>query len=454
MKLSTFNILALLFSIQIFTIKFCESSSDKNLISSLSVQKNHLSIKVDKAFKNKFLLEDFFATYESDIDLEKLDDSLLVLPFISNVISIVWISGRTYYIDSLDEDFYESLKTIKEVFKRMYPDTTWNGELIPRTLVKNRLTPALPHPEGKKRTALLFSGGLDSVTSSLYHRNEEQLLITVNGHWDLPLENKDLWNARKNQLINFGEKHGHQNSFIHSNYYEFLNRKVLDHYSQEITSWRIFTVEGIGWAGLCAPLMALKGYDTLLHASTITWEFNFPAAANPFIDDNLFFAGMGLKHDLFELNRLDKCEFIANLCATQNIDRPYIRVCEERALKNCCNRCQKCIRTILELVVIGEDPRSYGFMGNVHKIVAQSKEFMKMHETGATTVWHFMHIQKKLQEQVAQGRSVPEGLTWLLTYNLKKKITAEIKNQRRLDWRDFVDLLPDIQIPPVIHLGF
>jgi hypothetical protein len=429
-----------------------KDTPEKNIIRSMQVDKNHLTIQVDPSFKEKFLKDNFFATYEEDIDLELLDPSLLVLPFIANVISIIWISGRTYYIDALDEDFNSSLVTIKKVFKRMYPDTSWDGELIPRKLVKNNHT--AQSQSDKKRTALLFSGGLDSVTSSFYHRDEEQLLITVNGHWDLPLKNRELWRARQAELRSFGEKHGHTSAFIHSNYYEFLNRWVLDHYSHEITSWRIFTVEGIGWAGVCAPLMALKGYDTLLHASTITWEYNFPAAANPFIDDNLYFGGMRLKHDLFDMNRLGKCAFIAQLCRDTDSERPYIRVCEERALKNCCSHCQKCIRTIIELVVVGEDPRAYGFDCDVSAILAQSKEFVKAHKTGSTTIWHFMHIQKELRKQKDQGKTVPEELEWLLPYNLKKKITDDIKNQRKLDWRTFVDLLPGIKVPDTIELGF
>ena len=425
-----------------------------NLIDEVIVKKNHIKIKINERFKKKYLHGNFFATYDKDINLEKLDYSVQVLPFICNVISIVWISGRTYYIDSLDEDFYNSLPTIKEVFRRMYPDTKWEGELIPRKLVKNTFTQPKVEPGEKPRTALLFSGGLDSATSSFYHRHEKQLLITINGHWDLPLYDKGLWEERRDELLAFGKKYGHQNSFVTSNYYEFLNRWVLDNYSHEITSWRIFTVEGIGWAGLCAPIMALKGYPILLHGSTITWEFNFPAAANPFIDDNLYFAGMRLKHDLFDMHRLEKCEYLAKVCNEEGLDRPYIRVCEERIVENCCTICQKCIRTIIQLVIAGEDPHKYGFNCNVESILKRSKKFMQEHGTGATTVWHFMHLKKRLKQKEKDGEPIPKGLEWLLTYNLKKKITSEIRNQRKLDWRTFVDLLPDIKVPDDIELGF
>lgn len=428
------------------------NSGEVNLIDELSVTKNRIDIKINAGFMKKFLTNNFYALYEEDLDLTKLDDSVLVLPFVSNVIAIIWISGRTYFIDSIDQDFYESLRVVKEIFRRMYPKTKWDGELIPRKLVKNNLC-YHPEPEEKERTALLFSGGLDSITSSINHRDKKQLLITVNGHWDLPLWDKQLLKERKKDLCAWGKENGHENSFINSNYYDFLNRPFLDTYSPEITSWRIFCVEGIGWAGLAAPLMALKGYPTLLHGSTITWEFNFPACANPFVDNNIRFCGMRLKHDLFDMHRLGKCEYIGDLCKTGCIKAPYIRVCEEKTVGNCA-KCQKCIRTILELVVAGEDPRAYGFSCDIEKVLRNSEEFMDSHGTGATTVWHFMHIQQKLRAKIALGEKIPKGLEWLLTINLKKKITTEIKNQHKVDWRTFVDLLPDIEIPEHIEPAF
>ena len=267
------------------------------------------------------------------------------------------------------------------------------GALIPRKLVKN--TYKHTSKEGKERMALLFSGGLDSTASSLYHKDKKQLLVTVWGHWDLPLHDKKLWDVRKEQLREFGARYGHENTFIKSNYYSFLNRPVLDTISHEISSWRIFTVEGIGWAGLVAPLMLLKGYPVLRHASTVTWDFNYPAAANPFVDDNIKFSGVRLKHDLFDMNRIEKCEYIAQLCKQEQLEKPLIRVCEEKIVGNCC-KCQKCVRTILELAVIGENPRDYGFDGDVEKVLKKSESFMAHHTNGATTVWHFKHIQEKL----------------------------------------------------------
>ncbi len=417
-----------------------------NLIESVTVQKNVIKIEINEGFKKKYLLGDFFAQYDKDINLEPLDYTIQIMPFIMNVVSIVWISGRDYYIDAMDEELYASLEKVKEVFRRMYKKTSWQGRLIPRKLVKNTAPFSSTDRSENQYLALLFSGGLDSTASSLYHRHKKQLLITVWGHWDLPLHDEKLWNIRAEQLRDFGREYGHENAFIKSNYYSFLNRPVLDKISPEISSWRIFTVEGIGWAGLAAPLMLLKGYPELRHASTVTWDFKFPAAANPFVDDNIHFSGCWLKHDLFDMNRIEKCAFIADLCKKEQLSIPQIRVCEEKIVGNCC-KCQKCVRTILELIVIGEKPADYGFDISEEAALRKSKEFMDKHTTGYTTVWHFMHMQELLAQRKARGEKIPQDLEWILSVDLNKKITKDIKFQDTINWHDFADLLPDIIIP-------
>jgi len=440
--------------LSIITLAFMSPTYSMEFIEDFKVTKNRVEIKVNKDFAKKFLKCDtFFAEYAEDIDLTQLDRTVVELGLLGNCIGIIWAWGKELTIEAMDEDFYHSLPIIKEVFRRMYPKKSWDGELIPRRLVKNTFTTPARAPGEKERTALLFSGGLDSITSSLMHRDKKQLLITVNGHWDLPLYDKKLLERRRIDLEAWGAQYGHQNTFINSNYYSFLNRDVLDKYVKEISSWRIFAVEGIGWAGLAAPVMALKGYQQLLHGSTITWEYNFPACANPFIDDNLFFAGMRIKHDLFDMHRLAKCDYIARVCKEEGIEKPFIRVCEEKKVHNCC-KCQKCIRTIIELFVAGENPREYGFNCNVEKVLEKSRKFMSDHGTGSTTVWHFKHLQKRLREKARNGEQIPESLEWLLTYDLSKKITSEIKCQKRLDWRNFCDLLPEICVPEDIEPAF
>ena len=108
------------------------------------------------------------------------------------------------------------------------------------------------------------------------------------------------------------------------------------------------------------------------------------------------------------------------------------------------------MRTILEFYIVGEDPREYGFPRPVDQVLKETRKFMAHHTTGSTTVWHFKHMQQYLQEMQKKGQPIHEDLNWMLTAHLgfDKKVTSDIRGQKQLDWHDFIDLLPDIEIPP------
>ena len=129
-----------------YPVSICESKS----INISYCAKNSLRITINEEFKKKYLNGDFFADYDSDINLEQFDYSVLSLPCIMNLISLVWISGKTYYIEEMDTELFDSLDRVKEVFICLYPNTLWDGQLIPRTLKQHTYT-----FHGSDHTALL-----------------------------------------------------------------------------------------------------------------------------------------------------------------------------------------------------------------------------------------------------------------------------------------------------------
>ena len=65
----------------------------RKLIKEVRVQNNRIDITINKKFKNQYLKDDFFVEYDTDVDLSTFDYSIITLPFIMNVASLVWISG-------------------------------------------------------------------------------------------------------------------------------------------------------------------------------------------------------------------------------------------------------------------------------------------------------------------------------------------------------------------------
>lgn len=335
-------------------------AQDQDLIKQIRVTDHRIDIVVNSEFKKAYLRDDFFAEYNNDINLKGLDESLLIMPFIMQVISLVWISGKYYYIDSMDYLLYKSLKVVKEVFEHLYPNTQWCGELIPKKLVNNA-DMFVMHKKNNESIALMFSGGLDSTCMSLRRLEKKQLLVTARGHSDMPLDDDQQWNAVYKRIEDFAQLYGHEVSVVRSNYRNFLRRGYLHKLSPDITCWRLDAVEGLGWIGLAVPILLSKGYNTLLIASSLTWDCPYQHAPMPLIDDNVFCAGLTFQHADFDLQRVQKAEFITALCNAYSIQKPFIRACQKDKVGNNCGKCEKCIRTASCFIAVGAYPNEYGF---------------------------------------------------------------------------------------------
>ena len=53
-------------------------------------------------------------SYPQGIDLQDLPPSIVDIPLITNVIPVIWLSGKEYTIEEMDEDLYYSLIKIKD----------------------------------------------------------------------------------------------------------------------------------------------------------------------------------------------------------------------------------------------------------------------------------------------------------------------------------------------------
>lgn len=408
------------------------------LIKQVVVKDNKLTVVAHKRFTQQYLKEHFFVEYQNDIDLEKLPRSIILMPFIALIISTIWISGEIYTIDEMDCEFYQSLERLKKVIQVLYPKTPWEGKLIPQRLVS---TPRVPFKDSNY-IALLFSGGLDSTVSSLFHADKKQLLITAWGQWDLPLEKPEVWNEVKERLVSFAKRHGHSSTFIRSNYVTFFKWEYLNTLSPEIPKWRLYAVEDVGWAGLTAPILYAKGYSVLKIASSDSWNTGYPILANPFVDNALTFAGIKIEHDLFEYRRQDKISFLASYNKKTDSKPDILTVCA-RAISNCCH-CSKCLSTALGLLVLGENPQMYGFNVSRELLIEAAKKHVSKEDLDFIKIERFKGIS-----QAALEKGYSEDMRWVTEIDFESKYqeTYEYAFQQRISWKALSELFPHVSVP-------
>jgi len=359
----------------IYTVVFTSPNAHPDLIESFEIiNKSKIVVKANQLFSRRFIKEDFFVEYDESIDLTKLDESIVTIPFILNIIPVVWISNETYSIDVMDKDLYHSLQKIRKVFQAFYPHYSWSGELIPKKLVTNIISPS--NEQDQPALALLFSGGLDSVNTLISHIDTKKLLITAWGA-DVKIREKNKWARVREQYRKFSQNYEYDHIFVKSNFREFIETSYL---YNKFPRWWVRASFGLSFVGLTAPLLVLRNISTLLISAGHTIEHSDPHGSHSAIDNNISFAKVSVYHAQADKDRVQKIVNISIICKEKNLQLPHLWVCCADPLGKNCLECEKCIRTCTNIIAAGQEPREYGFNIDVKNVVQKVRKLLKRNE--------------------------------------------------------------------------
>ncbi len=411
-------------------------SATQPLIRTKSIKDTSVCFYLSAEFSKEYVRQPLLLSYPQEIDLKSLPPSIVEIPLITNVIPVIWLSGKEYTIEEMDEDLYYSLIKIKDFFKRFFYNTSWEGELKPERLVKN-----IP-PKTNFQSAALFTGGLDSTTTVFRHFDENLTLISFN-------------DAHKN-AIDFAKTHHFNFYTIYMNYYDFLKLTSLDKASIDISKWFWDTSMGLSWVGAAAPFLYAKGISLLYIPSGFTWQaFIFADGqtlrqpACPLIDENLSPMGLRVQHDIFTMTRTDKIKFISTFCTEKNIPKPRLVVCNRHKRSDTsyshCNRCVKCYLTMLDILAIGENLQDYGFTLSEQEFISKFQSYietLKMRRGGTYAACY--DTQNYLKQNIKRlPQTYQSFYNWFISVDLWAMIDESSNRPPRtipFNWDDYQDL--------------
>jgi hypothetical protein len=298
-----------------------------------------------KPIKKYLLRNTFFVEYDHHVETGSIDQSVLVIPILSMIAPIAWGIGADIEIDSLDESYLKSLHIVREVLAKWYPRFSSSGTLNVRSVVRNRF--------GGNGTGLLFSGGLDAVTSYARHKDDKPDLISV---WDCDprLHEEEKWSCVIGAARLLAERDGVNYLQIRSNL-TYFNERLLN-YEFGFSSWYEEVAHGLLLLSMCAPITAARGIGRVLIASSNPQDRLEPWGSHPEIDNNVSWADVAVVHDALEMSRQQKMSY---MCATNRQYLTDMKVCHYSPVN--CTRCEKCARTIVGLCMEGVNPRDCGF---------------------------------------------------------------------------------------------
>ena len=349
---------------------------------------------------------------EYSVPVGKVPAGIAVIPFVCNVLPLVWLTDAELLVPELDHEFYMSVPAFKLRFVEMYPHVKFAGKMTVGRFIERHV-----HEDRKERNALFFSGGVDAMASLLAHRDEKPDLVTVWGA-DVRLHDYAGWENVRKHVRKIADGFGCKSIEIKSNLRTFINPRTPE-LSYDWGGYWAGIQFGIGIISLEAPLAFSLGHSVAYFASSYSPEYRrkHPSASDPRIDERIRFCGIRVIHDQAEYNRQEKVDHIVKYVSEQNTELP-LRVCWiAGGGKNCC-RCEKCYRTIMGLLASGADLKRYGFQITRSQLT-DIEPFLKRKLWFAGDVCFWKEIQDKFIEMKGRVR-VLEGTDWIYTFDFDK----------------------------------
>ena len=383
------------------------------------------------------------------VNVEKIPDGIAVIPFICNILPIVWVTDSVLHVTELDQDFYECIPEIKKGYKVLYPEVAFKGNIIVDKLTDNKED---THPATPYSSALFYSGGVDSTDTLLRHLHENPVLFSIWGS-DIRFDNEEGWNRMYGAMQKTAMQYGLTDQVIRSRFRTFLNEGALGRrFKKEFPGgWWHDAQHGIGLLGHIAPLAWLYGIKSFYIASSYCPKDGLVQIAScPEIDNTVRFAGCRVYHDGFECSRQDKIHNIVTYCRAAKKYFP-LHVCWETQTGQNCSKCEKCYRTIAGFLAEGEDPNHYGFcvteknLAEMFPYLVNKKVFFKRNlavlfediqervrnnkqELCKTGYWKFLQWLDEADFSHPETITVPAGITSAD----KKKDIVKVKNPVKL----------------------
>ena len=389
------------------------------LVDSINICKNRIDISYSLEgewgrFFNQN--EPFFVEYSEDIS--SVPKGVAVIPFICNILPIAWLCDADIHLPELDEDFYNSIPDFKAGYEKMYPMFSFKGNIIPETLILSE--------NSGKNTAAFFSGGVDAFTTLIMHRDEKPALITLWGS-DVPFEDVAGWDIVQNHTKSSAELFSVNSLIVKSSFRRFIFEGLLSSFvSDSGDGWWHGFQHGIGLIGHAAPYAYVKNVTTVYIASSNIPEYigQYTCASDPTIDNYIRFCGCSVVHDGYPYSRQEKVRLIVDYTKKSKSPVP-LRVCWISRGGGNCGVCEKCLRTIMEIVSEGANPNDYGFEWGLNEI--KSAEFRIKHIIQVGYVNLYWKVSQKQMVENADRIENYEAYKWFVDMDLDKVNSSLIK---------------------------
>ena len=222
----------------------------------------------------------------------------------------------------------------------------WDRSLTRVPVMAEGGLPVAPSPD--RQVACFFSGGVNSFYSVLEHLDEIDQLIFVRG-FDIRRDYQEVWDRIAVSIRDAAAELGKPIVEVDTNFQE---------YSDQFLNWNFYFGAALAGVSLALSSMFRKVYIPASHS----YAQLLPWGSSPLVDPLWSTESLEIVHDGCEAGRIEK---VARIARSETALK-YLRVCfqnrrpEWKDAYNC-GQCEKCLRTMLNLYLVGALDRCQTF---------------------------------------------------------------------------------------------
>lgn len=330
------------------------------------IQNNRLTYKFDipKGFEKYFNPKyEFFIEYPENINLNKIPESILAVPFVANMMLLTIARPAVVKVKQLDKAFYNCIENIAAGFSRIYP-----LQGISFNVAADEIIDCAYQPEEKYTQ--FFTGGVDATSALIETADKKPKLINIWGG-DILLEDDYRYKKNKKYFENVCKEYDLEFSTIKSSLRFMFNEGTLDRFALDNlkSTWWGAVSHNIAMISLMAPFAYIKKIKTHYIASSYSEHQKLRPCSNySFINNPICFGNCKVEQIDPFLTRDDKINKIKK--AYDETEKGFhLYVCHYPIDGDNCSKCEKCYRTILSLIEKRLDPNYFGFVVNKKTIL-------------------------------------------------------------------------------------
>ena len=378
------------------------------------VQKVIYEYTAPEEFKNYIKGENYLFVEFPIQGTEEVPKSVLTIPFVGIMSTATMLLGIRIRVSELDKTFYKSLTNIEHVFQKIYRTDKIQIKVSVDSIVECNY-----EVSSNNNRTLFFTGGVDATSALVATYDEKPILLNIWGG-DLRLTDEASHIALDQYLNRITAAMSLDYYFIKTNAREMFDENALGIICLKILGrkfthdWWSSIAHVLSMVATIAPFMYTKKIKTHYIGSSYEATSKVFDANNVELVSAIKYCSCTFVSVDQNTERNEKVKTIINFRrkteSKHGIEIPIeLKVCWNRdAGINCC-ACEKCYRTIMNILANHANPNDYGFTVN-RNVMLNMKKYLQSHKVNSA---FWVPIQAEFRKEKEYWEK-QKDISWIL----------------------------------------